>query len=616
MYPETRFTDGKHKLLGSVLSTRRRLRPLIFYLLTSFCLVVVVTCIWRLRDDNFLPWTPEPDSLTAHSPPTRHPIDTLKAEANVTQKKRLEERPLSLKAAASQYRARRGRHPPPGFEEWYKYAERNDAIIVESFFDRIYKDVAPLWGLDAVTLAQQASNQSEATINFRGGKILPKEGYGCATLVKQLLEEVAMHIPDLDMPVNCFDESRLFVPWDVISSLTAVERERRVMVPKEHVIANNTGLAALDSQRAAGTVGLYEPPLILTGDNWDIVRQTCPPDALARNVVLQGNLSGPPPPLPANFSEPYALHGFVRNVTTSMDFCTQPHLPGMHGSLFEPATLRVSKAMYPLFGGGKLLRANELLIPDFAYLEADNSMYAGGAEHGAWWEAKRDGIAWRGSPTGPSLDTQKWRRMQRVRFVEMLNGSTVAAMEANHTAALTFSLPPVSMFSLTRLRQGTLGAWLKGFADVGFVKLGWGQFIFEHFGVAESKTMSTQYQYKFIPDIDGNGFSGRYRALLRSSSVPLKATLHAEWHDDRLMPWLHYVPMDNTFQDIYAILDYFTADKHGDDSARAIAEEGQNWAERVLRRQDMLLYVWRLLLEFARVCDQNREKLGYVGDLA
>jgi hypothetical protein len=35
----------------------------------------------------------------------------------------------------------------------------------------------------------------------------------------------------------------------------------------------------------------------------------------------------------------------------------------------------------------------------------------------------------------------------------------------------------------------------------------------------------------------------------------------------------------------------------------------------VLRREDMLLYVWRLLLEFARVCDENRARLGYVDDL-
>jgi len=46
-----------------------------------------------------------------------------------------------------------------------------------------------------------------------------------------------------------------------------------------------------------------------------------------------------------------------------------------------------------------------------------------------------------------------------------------------------------------------------------------------------------------------------------------------------------------------------------------IARESARWAEKVLRKDDMLLYTWRLLLEYARVMDDKREKLGYVEDL-
>jgi len=76
---------------------------------------------------------------------------------------------------------------------------------------------------------------------------------------------------------------------------------------------------------------------------------------------------------------------------------------------------------------------------------------------------------------------------------------------------------------------------------------------------------------------------------------------------------VHFVPFDNTFVDIYGIMSYFLGGR--DLAARRIAEEGKLWAESVLRREDMLLYVWRLLLEFARICDDNRDRLGYVGDL-
>ena len=47
----------------------------------------------------------------------------------------------------------------------------------------------------------------------------------------------------------------------------------------------------------------------------------------------------------------------------------------------------------------------------------------------------------------------------------------------------------------------------------------------------------------------------------------------------------------------------------------ALADEGRIWADQVLRREDMALYMWRLILEWARVCDDKRDVLGWVDDL-
>jgi hypothetical protein len=76
--------------------------------------------------------------------------------------------------------------------------------------------------------------------------------------------------------------------------------------------------------------------------------------------------------------------------------------------------------------------------------------------------------------------------------------------------------------------------------------------------------------------------------------------------------------MDNTFQDIYGILDYFIGyDGLGshDEMAERIANDGKEWADKVLRRDDMAVYTYRLLLEWARVCDDNRVSMGWIGDL-
>ena len=48
------------------------------------------------------------------------------------------------------------------------------------------------------------------------------------------------------------------------------------------------------------------------------------------------------------------------------------------------------------------------------------------------------------------------------------------------------------------------------------------------------------------------------------------------------------------------------------DPGQKIALGGKEWAEKVLRREDMQVYVYRLLLEYARLCDDNRERLGWM----
>jgi len=135
-------------------------------------------------------------------------------------------------------------------------------------------------------------------------------------------------------------------------------------------------------------------------------------------------------------------------------------------------------------------------------------------------------------------------------------------------------------------------------------------------------SMGDQFERKFLPDIDGNSFSGRYRGFLMSTSLPIKATIFKEWHDSRLIAWKHFVPMDNRFMDFHGIMQYFLGYQsqnikipNHDKEAEKIAVAGQEWAMKVLRKEDMQIYTLRLLLEFARIADDRRDKMGWVGDL-
>jgi hypothetical protein len=54
---------------------------------------------------------------------------------------------------------------------------------------------------------------------------------------------------------------------------------------------------------------------------------------------------------------------------------------------------------------------------------------------------------------------------------------------------------------------------------------------------------------------------------------------------------------------------YLASTELGQLRAREIAEQGREWTSRALREIDIALYVYRLLLELARLQNIHREKL-------
>jgi len=114
------------------------------------------------------------------------------------------------------------------------------------------------------------------------------------------------------------------------------------------------------------------------------------------------------------------------------------------------------------------------------------------------------------------------------------------------------------------------------------------------------------YKSRLTFDLDGNGISGRFYSLLASRSLPLKQTILREWHDDRLVPWVHYVPISLGMEELQDVVWYFTVDARGKELAREIAEEGRVWFGKAMREVDRGLYVYRLMLELARLQDPMR----------
>ncbi|KAG8162140.1 hypothetical protein KVR01_007905 [Diaporthe batatas] len=561
-----------------------------------------------------------------------HPIDRLIDLANKQFDDQLTDESRTLSEAAAAYRKRRGRHPPPGFDQWYAFAKEKNAVMVESFWDQIYHDLEPFWALPALEI-RKAAWDYEMTINVRDGTASAKSDWFWTQIWLNLVKTIEHLLPDMDIALNAMDEPRMVVPWEDMNAYMNKASASRTMIPAKDVINEFEHLKA-PGEGPDRDIELPEKNWEGTKPYWNVVQRGCAPDSAARKAEVMTDFDHAPSFNPA-FSEPHTYKGYVSNYTMSTQVCHQPDLQGLNGIFIEPLTVSATKTLFPMFGGSKLAVNNEILLPAPMYWN-EEERFTGGDQHGVDWPQKKDGVIWRGVATGGRNRENNWRAFQRHRFVAMNNGTKISRAEDWTELPLNFELPSAT-YGLAAQKttkpdsaRTKLGPWVDSWADVAFVDLmcveeeegGQCYYTSPYFEVQLGVTLAEQFNWKYLPDIDGNSFSGRYLGFLRSTSLPIKATVWREWHDSRLIAWKHFVPMDNRFQDWFGIMEYFLGYNDGektvkghDEQAAKIAAAGKEWAERVLRKEDMQIYVLRLLLEYARISDERREKMGWVGDL-
>ncbi|KAI1763227.1 glycosyltransferase family 90 protein [Hypoxylon sp. FL1150] len=561
-------------------------------------------------------------------PATPHPIDDLIKVASRDFEDLLAKESKTLAEAAQAYRKRRGRHPPPGFDKWFEFAKENNAIIVEDFFDQAYHDLNPFWGLDPAMIRNEALNY-EMVINIRNGSASAESDWFWTQIWLNMIQTVEHLLPDMDIALNAMDEPRLVVPWEDIIAYMKKEKKSRILTPVKEVVKEFGKLAPLvkhdDDDKSVTTIDKdWED----TDPYWVIARRGCAPDSPARKQALLTSFDNKPTFSPS-WATPHQYQGYVSNSSLSAEFCHQPDLQGLEGIFIEPLTTSATKVLFPMFGGSKLATNNEILLPAPMYWN-EEERFTGGDDHGPSWENKIGPLIWRGVATGGRNNESNWKGFQRHRFVAMNNGTKLTRAEEGVEQPINFELPGAT-YNLAAQKDKRLGPWVSQWSDVGFTDLfcdpkvepeqedGRCVYTDSYYETVPGQKLAVQFYYKYLPDIDGNSFSGRYLGFLRSTSLPIKSTLWREWHDSRLVAWKHFVPMDNRFQDYYGIMEYFlgyedTVPAH-DDVAEKIAMDGKAWAEKVLRKEDMQIYVLRLLLEYARLSDDRRESMGWVEDL-
>ncbi|XWW96701.1 hypothetical protein V2A60_004678 [Cordyceps javanica] len=293
--------------------------------------------------------------------------------------------------------------------------------------------------------------------------------------------------------------------------------------------------------------------------------------------------------------ESYALP-FIKDAASAMDICRHPEYEHLHGLFMSPVSFRLTEALVPILSVGAPSTMGDILIPSPAYLEAE-FVYDASVEPDFY--TKTNNLYWAGSTSGAFAHDDGWRAYHRQRFVQF----------AQNLGREQYYYLREKDDAVERVPSSFLNGRLY---DVAFTR------------IFQCITRQCREQRAFFPpgawadkdaalksrlvfDLDGNGISGRYYKLLASKSLPLKQTLIREWHDERLVPWVHYVPVSQSLEELPELVMYLTSTESGQKKAKEMADKGREWYAKALRKEDMAIYVYRLMLELARLQDPKRE---------
>lgn len=591
------------------------------------------------------PWIDESDFGQSNETVDQHPITDLMHEADQKLHQYEDGISTTFRDTVAKYRVKYGRHPPPGFKEWYRFARKRNVHNVDDF-EQIMDDIRPFWSLEPKHVRALAAHMSEnkvegiAGIHIRSHKVanLTNSSWRSETMAK-IVEKFADHLPDMDIAMNRLDQPRLVVPWEDMQAHLSKELETRSLPPKAvDSFTSHPDLLDLTMQPGNDNSTREDPAWFNHAGKpyMDIASLACPPESPARNKSMTQ--------LEADALYKLQNGGLVSNFNRSSDLCTVgPVIGDQHGFLFTASSILASRKLLPVFGECKVNVNSDILFPANMYYLTDKRYdYSAELEKKeADWEDKKDVLFWRGVTSGGVQLAENWQTMHRQRLVQLLN-NTVIENEGKEVSILTENPhppnEPTSKPTYHNFRTFHPSQFASKHTDVGFTEA-WGcvpdcSFYDDIFSYKAEVPLSESFNFKYLIDVDGHSFSGRWRAFLYGKSLGFKATIFREWHDSRLFAWRHFVPVDNRYDDLYTLLTYFVGYgnpgsqrvdmndyangdayiPNHDFEGNKIARQGREWAKKVLRREDIEIYMFRLLIEYARVIDDNRDRIGYSGD--
>ena len=529
------------------------------YLLFIFALWPMLSIISHTPLNGRVPfipgeiWTEKgPASAPVNDP--RHPIEMLIIKAQTDFQKLIGRQSKVLEDAEAEYRRRYGREPPPGFDKWFSYALSKQSVLIDDF-DMIHKDLEPFWKISPEILHQSINHVSSfdhlalRKCGFTKGVYHGQGGGWIVDDLGSLLSDVAKDLPDVEFAFDVVDEPREIISQQILDAGGEAK--------PEFENANHQSI-------------------------WK--RATTPCQAQAARI-------------PHTYVHDYGIP-FVQDWYDAKDVCQHPEFEFTHGFFASPETCILTGAPVPILTQAAPSSFSDIMYPSPWYT-AKYAQQVYKDNEDPPWDQKANTLYWAGSTTGSHSSNGSWKFSHRQRFVQLIQ-----------------NLPQTTHKYLQEVQPGKWETHdsIKDLHELFDVKL---TAVIQcdekdceeqkkYFTLGEHEERSQQFQSRFIFDTDGNAFSGRYYTLLQSRSVVLKQTVLREWHDERLIPWVHYVPISLEMNELPEVIRYLTSED-GSKWAKEIANASREWQSKALRREEFTIYLYRLMLELARIMDPNRK---------
>lgn len=519
-----------------------------------------------------------------------HPIQSLVQAGHSTFEHMQTRQSKTLEEAVAEYRRRYGRSPPPGFDQWYRVAQEKSFLLVDEF-DTVMESLEPFWGLSPSVLRSRVHSIKEAPemteFRIHNGEVENSGDHYHAAYLKMWLDSATWGsiLPNVSFMISTLDEPRVVAPHDTLE--LAMQNVHSLQHQRTRTGRPDLSLLQKSHSKATDVKWLS----IGEQDAWEGMMSSCQISSPARNEATGSDLD--------NLSE----LKFVDNVTQSLDVCGSPDRLGGHGFLASPQSLMITHSLVPVFSQCKPSVFNDVLYPSPYYqMQIQSGDYK--EEDDTVFEQKLDRLYWAGTATGGHSTADNWMKLHRQRLV----------LAATETSQALVSL----------MQRGLGGVWQ-------FRKTSWSEvahlFYLRITALAQcsEEACETMKQHftsppeakeaalgsKYALDMDGNTFSGRYYRLLKSNVAVLKHTVFKEWHDGRLVPWVHYIPLSAEAEELGEIMRFLVEDEEGRAIGQSIASQGRDWARKTLRKEDLEVAFVRVLMEYARIMSDDRDTMGY-----